>query len=422
MKPALLLFNSAVVSALLASCSGADEKRPNIIYILADDLGYGDTGPYGQTRIETPNIDRMAENGMRFTRHYSGSAVSAPSRCVLLTGLHTGHSQIRGNDEWAERGEVWNYRAMLADSTLEGQRPLGSGTVTVAGLLKENGYVTGAVGKWGLGAPHTEGIPGKQGFDFFFGYNCQRQAHTYYPVHLYRNEARVYLGNDTLAPHTGLDPGADPYDPASYDKFILAEYAPDLMFDQMTSFIDANSNKTFFLYWAPPVPHLPLQAPERWIEHYVNKFGDEEPYTGSEGYFPARYPRATYAAMVSYFDEQVGRLIEHLKELGIYENTLIIFSSDNGPGYNAGTDSPWFASAHPFRSQRGYIKGSLNEGGIRVPMIALWPGKIKPGTVTAHASAFWDVMPTLCEVAGIDPPAYADGISFLPELLVGKDR
>lgn len=421
LKTAIVLFNSAVVAALSAGCTGADPESPNIIYILADDLGYGDTGPYGQTRIETPNIDRMAENGMRFTRHYSGSAVSAPSRCVLLTGLHTGHSQVRGNDEWAERGEVWNYRAMLADSTLEGQRPLESSTVTIASLLKANGYATGVVGKWGLGAPHTEGIPDKQGFDFFFGYNCQRQAHTYYPVHLYRNQTRVYTGNDTLAPHTGLTPGADPHDQSEYEKFRLAHYAPDLMFDEMISFIDQNSSNRFFLYWATPVPHLPLQAPERWVEHYVGKFGDEEPYSGGEGYFPVRYPRATYAAMVSYLDEQIGRLIDHLKELGIYENTLIIFSSDNGPAYNAGTDSRWFASAHPFRSERGYIKGSLNEGGIRVPMIALWPGKIKPGTTSEHISAFWDVMPTLCEAAGIDQPDGIDGLSFLPEL-VGKKQ
>lgn len=416
MKPSVVLFNSAVAAALATCCTGSDPERPNIIYILADDLGYGDIGPYGQTKIETPNLDLMAEYGMRFTRHYSGSAVSAPSRCVLLTGLHSGHAQVRGNDEWADRGEVWSYRAMLADSTLEGQRPLKSGTVTIASLLKAIGYVTGAIGKWGLGAPHTEGIPNSQGFDFFFGYNCQRQAHTYYPVHLYRNQVRVHLGNDTLAPHTGLDKGADPYDPKSYEKFKLAHYAPDMMFDEMISFIDANSNKNFFLYWATPVPHLPLQAPEKWVEHYVNKFGDEEPYTGGEGYFPVRYPRATYAAMISYFDEQVGLLIDHLKELGIYENTLIIFSSDNGPGYNAGTDAPWFESARPFRSERGFIKGSLNEGGIRVPMIALWPRKIKPGTVTEHVSAFWDVMPTLCEAAGIDSPANTDGMSFLPEL------
>lgn len=401
---------------LIPACNIAEkETKPNIIYILADDLGYGELGAYGQARIETPNIDRLAEEGILFTRHYTGAPVSAPARSILLTGLHSGHAQVRGNDEWADRGKVWDYRAMLADSTLEGQRPMRAGTQTVGTLLQKAGYKTAIVGKWGLGAPHTESIPNKMGFDYFFGYNCQRIAHTYYPVHLYMNESRFPLNNDTIAPHTSLNEGADPYDQASYERFVLADYAPEVMFTMMQEFISDNSNNPFFLYWATPIPHVPLQAPEEWVSKYVEKFGEESPYQGS-GYFPSRYPRATYAAMVSYLDHQVGLLVEQLKDLGIFENTLIIFTSDNGPSWAGGTDSPWFESAHPFRSEAGYIKGQLNEGGIRVPMIASWPAKIKHGRKSDHISAFQDVLPTLCDIAGVKDNYITDGISFLPEL------
>lgn len=411
-----LLITILAAAFILAGCGEQTEEKPNIILIIADDLGYGDTGPYGQTKIETPNIDRLAASGLRFTRHYAGSPVCAPSRCVLLTGMHTGHSQVRGNDEWTERGDVWSYRAMIADSTLEGQRPLADTTVTIASILKKNGYVTGAVGKWGLGAPHTGGSPNRQGFDFFYGFNCQRIAHTYYPTHLWRNNTREWLRNDTLAPHTGFDPGADPLDPASYDKFSLADYAPDMMFGEILSFIDSCAGKPFFLYWATPIPHLALQAPADWIDKYHEKFGDEEPYTGADGYFPARYPHATYAAMISYLDDQVGILISRLKELGIYEKTIILFTSDNGPAWSAGTDPEWFGSAAPFRGAEGFGKGSLNEGGIRVPLIASWPGVTEPGSMTDHISAFQDLLPTLVDITGAEMPKGTDGISFMPVL------
>ena len=408
---------------LMACTSKAPESGlspPNIIFILADDLGYGDLGCYGQELIETPNIDLLAAGGMKFTQHYSGSPVCAPSRCVLLTGKHSGHAYIRGNDEWGDRGDVWDYRAMIADSTLEGQRPLPAGTRTLGTILQAEGYRTGMIGKWGLGAPHTEGIPNRQGFDFFCGYNCQRQAHTYYPVHLFLNENKLALDNDTVAPHAGLKPGADPYDPASYSDFSLAEYAPDVMFSQMIDFIDEAEDEPFFLYWASPIPHVALQAPKRWVDYYVQKFGEEEAYTGDKGYFPTRYPHATYAAMISYLDERIGQMIEKLKEEGKYENTLIIFSSDNGPTFNGGTDSPWFNSGGPFKSERGWAKAFLHEGGIRVPMIASWPGKIAGGTRSDHLSAFWDLLPTLCEASGTPVPEGLDGISYLPELL-GND-
>ena len=396
--------------------------KPNIIYILADDLGYGDLGIYGQKKIETPNIDALAENGMRFTQHYSGSPVCAPSRCVLLTGKHTGHAYIRGNGEWGERGEVWDFVAMLNDSTLEGQRPLPANTRTLPRLLKSAGYATGMIGKWGLGAPHTESIPTTMGFDYFYGYNCQRQAHTFYPVHLYENERRVYLQNDTVPPRTRMPEGADPYDMASYAQFNLTDYSPDLMFDKLTGFVDNNADKPFFLYWATPIPHVPLQAPQRWVNFYLEKFGDEKPYLSERSYFPHRYPRAAYAAMLSYLDEQVGQLVQQLKDLGKYENTLIIFSSDNGPSFAGGADSQWFDSAGPFPNDADRIKGRVYEGGIRVPMIASWPKHIAPGSTSNHISAFYDVLPTLAEVAGVAPIDGTDGISFLPTLLGDEEQ
>ncbi len=415
---------AGIVTASLYGCLNKNtrpDEKPNIIYILADDLGYGDIGVYGQTKIETPNIDRLASAGMMFTQYYSGSPVSAPSRCILLTGKHSGHSQVRGNDEWAERGNVWDYRAMIADSTLEGQRPMKNNTVTIASLLKNEGYKTGMIGKWGLGAPNTESIPTKMGFDYFYGINCQRMAHTYYPVFLYENERRVYLDNDTVAPKTLLPEGADPLKPDSYAAYTLKEYAPDNMFVKLTEFVDKNKDHPFFLYWATPIPHVALQAPNEWVDYYVEKLGDEKPYLGELGYFPHRYPHAAYAAMVSYLDDQIGNLVQQLKDLGIYENTLIIFSSDNGPAPNGGSDSPWFKSGGPFRCDPGYAKGNVNEAGIRVPMIACWPDRIKQGTVSDHAAVAYDILPTLCEVAGLKAHEDTDGISFLSEL-TGKNQ
>lgn len=423
MKINVLALGTAGLIAGLHGCGDGNAKKslqkPNIIYILADDLGYGELGCYGQTKIETPNIDALAASGIRFTQHYSGAPVCAPARCVLLTGMHSGRAQVRGNDEWRERGEVWDYRAMLADSSLEGQRPMKEGTVTTGTILQSAGYATAIVGKWGLGAPHTESVPNKMGFDYFYGYNCQRQAHTLYPVHLWENDRRVYLRNDTVAPNTKLPPDADPYDPASYAAYNLTDYAPDLMFEKITGFVQNHKDQPFFLYWATPVPHAPLQAPQRWVDYYVKKFGDEEPYLGDKNYFPHRYPRAAYAAMISNLDEQVGKLVQQLKDLGIYDNTLIIFTSDNGPTYNGGTNSPWFQSAGPFRSEQGFGKGTVYEGGIRVPMIASWPAVIKEGTTTDHISVFYDVLPTLSEVAGAPVPEGVSGLSFLP-VLKGK--
>lgn len=415
----ILLIAIGITSCQSPEAKKQEVQKPNIIYILADDLGYGDLGCYGQDKIETPNIDKLAETGMRFTQHYSGAPVCAPARCNLLTGMHPGHAVIRGNHEWGSRGDVWSYRAMINDSTLEGQYPLPDSTITIAQLLKDAGYKTAMSGKWGLGAPHTNSIPNKMGFDFFTGYNCQRIAHTYYPVFNYENEHRVFLNNDTVKPHIGLQEGADIYNEESYSQFNLQNYEPTVSHEKVISFIEENKDEPFFLYYASPIPHLPLQAPKNWVDYYVNKFGEEEPLVKAS-YYPNRYPRATYAAMVSYLDEQVGDLVNKLKELDIYENTLIIFTSDNGPTY-IDADVKWFNSAEPFQTETGRTKGYTYEGGIRVPMIASWPNKIKPNSETNHISAFWDVMPTLCEMADTKAPEYSDGLSFLPVML-GEDQ
>lgn len=408
-----------ILPLLMASCSNSE--KPNIIYILADDLGYGELGSYGQEKIETPHLDILAQTGMQFTDHYAGSAVCAPSRCILLTGKHGGHAFIRGNHEWGERGPVWDMTKSVDDPNLEGQYPMDPNEITIAEKLQEAGYLTGMIGKWGLGGPLSESVPNTQGFDFFCGYNCQRQAHTYYPKHVWLNQEKLKLNNKLVIPGTKLVKDADPYDESSYADYTLEEYAPDVMHREAMKFIEESGDQPFFLYYATPIPHAAIQAPQEWVDKYVEKFGDEEPYIGNKGYFPHRYPHAGYAAMVGYLDNQVGEMVQLLKDLDKYENTLIIFTSDNGPTYNGGTDSPWFNSAGPFNESKGWGKGFLHEGGIRVSMIASWPGQINAGSKTDHPSVFYDVFPTLCEIAGIDPGTETDGLSFLPTML-GKEQ
>ncbi len=417
-KLSLLYFFAFFLGSTLLA-----QERPNIIYILADDLGYGELGAYGQSIINTPNIDRLAREGMRFTDHYSGSPVCAPSRYVLLTGQHTGHALIRGNHEWRERGDVWNYKSMLADSSLEGQFPIPKETFTLGELLQDVGYQTGLVGKWGLGAPGTEGTPNRQGFDFFFGYNCQRQAHNLYPTHLWKNEKREFLGNSLMIPHSNSLDSVDMYNEKAYADFIQPDYAPEKMIHEALSFIDTNKDKPFFLYFASPLPHLPLQAPDDLVKKYRRIIGDEEPYPGGEGYFPSQYPRATYAAMIECLDIQVGQILSKIDEAGLSENTIIMFSSDNGPTYNTGgVDPHYFNSAGPFKTGKGWGKGYVHEGGIRVPMIVKWPGVVKESTTSDHVSAFWDVLPTIADIVDYDVPNSVDGKSFLPELMGKSDQ
>lgn len=397
-------------------------RQPNIVFILADDLGYGDLGCYGQKRIETPNIDKLAQEGLRFTQFYAGASLSSPSRCSLFTGLHTGHTYIRGNDEMSYRGDVDSHEAMYKDASLEGQRPMPKGTTTFPALLQQAGYKTACIGKWGLGNPGSEGAPENMGFDFFYGYNCQRQAHNYYPPFLYRNGNREYLPNRIYQPGAYEIPaGVDKYDKCHYDRFNEGVYSPDLMYDEILSFVKENKNNPFLLAWTTTIPHMALQAPEKWVEYYRKKFDEKEPYIGDNGYFPSRYPKATYAAMISTLDEQVGGLVKALKELGIYENTIIIFTSDNGPANKGGPNPDWFNSGGPFKAGKGWGKATLHEGGIRVPLVVAWPGKIKAQTTTDLICAAWDFLPTFCDLVRIETPV-TDGISILPELLGKKQK
>ena len=393
----------------------ASPRQPNIVLIVADDLGYGDLGCYGQQKIETPHLDALADRGMRFRQFYSGSAVCAPARCVLLTGLHTGHAYVRGNDEWAERGEVWNFLKAAEDPNLEGQRPMPSDTRTLSSLLQGAGYATACVGKWGLGAPLSESRPNAMGFDFFYGYNCQRQAHNLYPPYQWRNGEKIRTQNTPFAPNAKLPEGADPNAPASYSGFRGREYAPALQLSEALGFLGQYARKKpFFLMYTSPLPHVALQAPSAVVDYYARKLGPEPPYLGQQGYLPCLAPRATYAAMVHILDEQVGAIVAELKKRGVEDNTLILFTSDNGPSYAGGTDPEFFQSAGPFDSRYGRGKGFLYEGGIRVPFIAVWPGHIQAGSESGHVAALWDLFPTLQEVARAPRQPGLDGLSLLP--------
>jgi arylsulfatase len=392
-------------------------QKPNIIVIMADDLGYRDVGAYGQKIIETPNIDALASNGILFTNHYTGSPVCAPARSSFLTGLHTGHAPIRGNDEWAARGNVRNYLEMFRDSSLEGQFPMPINTKTLAHHLQDEGYKTALIGKWGLGAPGTHSVPNKMGFDYFFGYNCQRQAHTYGPLHLWENDQRVFLENDTISPHTKLRSEDDPNDPKVYQKFYPKTFSTDIMLHKALDFVEKQQDQPFFLFYASPLPHLPLQAPQKWVDYYRKKIGPEYPYLGDSGYFPCEYPKATYAAMISYLDEQVGMLIKKLKDENLLENTLIVFTSDNGATFSTGgAPTIFFESNGEFGAERGRSKGFLKEGGIKVPLIVSMKGKVSPGKQTDLLTFFPDYWATFSELAGAEIPLNTDGISFLPTI------
>jgi arylsulfatase A-like enzyme len=360
------------------------KTKPNIIYILADDLGYGDLGCYGQKDIKTPNLDKMATEGVRFTRHYSGSTVCAPSRCVLMTGLHTGNAKIRGNTGG----------------------PLDETDTTVATLLKSAGYKTGIIGKWGLGDVGSTGIPNKQGFDHFFGYLNQIRAHNFYPDYLWRNTNKVPLDNEIVVADKGYSKGIGS---ASVNK---NEYSHDLFTEEALDFVEKNAESPFFLYLAYTIPHA---NNEHWL---IDEHGMEVPDYGI--YASKDWPNAQkgLAAMITLMDSDIGRIRQKLEELGIDKNTLIIFTSDNGPHAEGENNPKYFNSSGGLRGQ----KRDLYEGGIRVPMIAYWPETIKPGQVSEHVSAFWDVMPTLAEMAGVPIPKNIDGISFLPTLLGKKQK
>lgn len=383
-SPAMKLLARIVLLVLTFSPAlGAD--RPNIIYIMADDLGWAELGSYGQEKIRTANLDRLAEEGIRFTRHYTSAPVCAPARYSLLTGKHGGHAYVRSNYEIGE----WDSH--------EGQLPLPAEEVTIAELLKEQGYATGAFGKWGIGQPGSEGDPLAQGFDRFYGYNCQRHAHNLFPTYLVDQGERVPLEGNL----GGV-----------YGK----TYGPGKIADAALAFVDEHNDEPFFLYYPTVIPHLALQVPYDELSPYINEW-DETPYTG-KSYQPHPTPRAAYAAMITYMDKQIGRLLDKLEEHGIAENTVIFFTSDNGTTFlKDQVDFEFFESVAHLRG----LKGSVYEGGIRVPMIVRWPDRIEPGRVTSHVSAHYDALATIADIAGVDPDSEHDGISYLPVLL-GEDQ
>lgn len=365
----------ALALVLVSNCvSAADGRKPNVIFILADDLGYGDLGCYGQKRIRTPNIDRLAREGMRLTDFYAGSTVCAPSRCVLMTGYHTGHAFIRGN----------------------ARVPLRPDDVTVAEVLKKAGYATALCGKWGLGEDGSTGIPNKQGFDFFFGYLNQHHAHNYYPAYLFRNEERVPLANKV--------PGDGEYGSGVASEKV--EYSHDLIAAEALRWISQNKQQPFSLYFAVTTPHANNEAGNQ---------GMEVPELGQ--YAETDWPpnQKAHAAMISRMDRDVGRLLKQLDELGLAKDTLIFFSSDNGPHREGGNDPEFNDSNGPLRG----IKRDLTDGGIRVPFIAHWPGKIAAGSTSDFVGGFQDILPTLAELTASESeaPKDIDGISILPTLI-----
>tara|TARA_R110002073_G_scaffold328728_2_gene510342 strand:+ start:10189 stop:11715 length:1527 start_codon:yes stop_codon:yes gene_type:complete len=406
-----IVFSIALPLAASGVVWADSTDQPNIVFILADDLGYGELGCYGQEKIKTPNIDRLASQGMRFTQHYTGAPVCAPARCVLMTGQNLSHAQIRGNRD-SGNGRIY-----------PGQWPITDDAVTIAEVLKDAGYVTGAFGKWGLGPSNTSGSPIKQGFDRYFGYNCQRNAHSYYPPFLDSDEREVQIN---LYPIPGHD--RKPEGEVIADDYRAKNYAPDLILAEATKFIDKNKNKPFFLYLPFVEPHVSMQPPQQWLDQYPESWDEENgPYRGENGYLPHPRPRAAYASMISDLDEHVGTILERLENHGLSENTLIVFTSDNGPTH--GGRDPRFhiggAACTFFNSTGGLrgFKGSCYEGGIRVPCIVKWPGHVKENSVSELPSYFPDWFVTLSEVAKIDlqntesmKSTSLDGISLLPEL------
>ena len=359
---------------------GAEAKtplsaRPNIIYILADDLGYGDLGCFGQQRIKTPCLDRMAREGIRMTQHYCGSAVSAPSRATLLSGQHTGHVLIRSLPAFAVGGPV--------DFTDQ--------DILISQELQKAGYKTAMIGKWGLAEAGMASMPLQRGFDYFFGYKTHIEAHHYYLSYLWRNDAQAPMPDNDEQNCTGV-------------------YSHDMFTAETVQFISKNHANPFFLYLAYTIPHYELTVPEDSKVPYLNLGWEERPMKAGH-YRHDPEGNTTYAGMVSRMDRDIGKLLDLLRELGIAENTLVIFSSDNGPEYDRG----FFRSNGGFRGQ----KRDLYEGGLRTPFIAWWPGKIKGGTTSEHVAAFWDFFPTACEAADIKSKATIDGISYL-SALTGK--
>lgn len=374
MRRILLLVGCVLLPPSLATAA-EPSGQPNLVFILADDLGWGDLGCYGQTKIKTPNLDKLADSGVRFTHCYAGSTVCAPSRCALMTGLHTGHCRVRGNG-----------------GTPKGNVALEPGDPCVAEVLKKAGYATALIGKWGLGEEGSVGVPNKKGFDHFFGFLNQTHAHNYYPDFLWRNDTKVSLKN------------VESKTKGVAEKRI--EYAPDLLLAEGLQFLDENKAKPFFLYYATIAPHANNERTR--ADGNGNEVPSDAPYTNES------WPQSekNKAAMITRLDADVGKLLTKLTELGLDEKTIVIFSSDNGPHKEGGNDPAFFQSSGPFRG----FKRSLTDGGVRVPGIVRWKGVTKPGTVSDHVWAFWDFLPTVCEVIGVKTPEGLDGVSIAPTI------
>jgi len=395
----------AVLGALALGASASAADKLNVVFILADDLGWAELGCYGQQKIPTPNLDRLAAEGMRFTQHYSGAPVCAPSRCVLMTGRHLGHAEVRGN---------LPARTHFPEFT-EGQYPISESVPTIAQVFQRAGYATGAMGKWGLGPVGSTGDPNRKGFDLFYGYNCQSVAHSYYPPHLWRNAEKIVINTKPIPGH-----GTQPEGEVKLEDWIGEAYAPTLMLGEAERFIAAHAARPFFLYLPFVEPHVAIHPPRAAVEQFPEAW-DTQPYRGENGYLPHPRPRAGYAAMIHDLDEHVGHILAALERSGVAERTLVVFTSDNGsthPGkagtqfHIGGADPPFFDSTADLR---GY-KGSVYEGGIRVPLIVRLPGRIRPGAVNTTPSYFADWFPTLCEAAGLTCPPGLDGESLWPAL------
>lgn len=405
---ALLLVGgvAAMMSTGMARAAETPERAapPNIVLIVADDLGWGELGCYGQEKIRTPNIDRLARQGMRFTQHYSGAPVCAPSRNVLMTGLHTGHTTVRGNRKATD----------AEGRTIEGQYPIPHEALTIAEVMKQAGYVTGAMGKWGLGPVGSSGDPNRQGFDLFYGYNCQGVAHSYFPPHLWRNQERVIINERPIPGHA-----RQPEGPVRMEDWLGENYSSDLMEREAVKFIKEHAGEPFFLYLPFIEPHVAMHPPRRLVESYPESW-DDTPYRGQCGYLPHPRPRAGYAAMITNLDEHVGAVLDTLDALRLDERTLVIFTSDNGTTHQR--DDPVFGvggvDAAFFNSTRGLraFKGSVYEGGIRVPLVVRWPGRVAAGTTSDYPCYFPDHFATLCDVVKRDVPGERDGVSLLPVL------
>ena len=399
---ALFVFMTAERSFANSEADRTD-SRLNVVFMLADDLGWGELGCYGQEKMPTPNIDRLAADGMRFTQHYSGAPVCAPSRCVLMTGKHLGHAQIRGNMQ---------ARVNFPEFT-EGQIPLSEDAFTLAQVFQRAGYATGAIGKWGLGPVASTGDPNRKGFDLFFGYNCQSVAHSYYPAHLWRNAEKIKINDPPIPGHRKQPEGE-----VRATTWIGENYAPKLMIQEAETFIQTNRDKPFFLYLPFIEPHVAMHPPQGSVDKFPKDW-DTKVYRGESSYLPHPRPRAAYAAMISDLDSYVGRVVAAIEKAGLTNRTLMVFSSDNGathPGppntdfHIGGADPNFFKST---AGLRGY-KGSVYEGGIRVPMIVRLPGVVPASSVSHAPGYFADWFPTLCDAIGLQKPEGLDGQSLWP--------